>query len=75
MKNSKLTINHNQIWGAVLVVNSLLIFLSSLVMTLGKSISDGTLWICMSLLFFGTVLLVNGVSEQHENLKENRNER
>jgi hypothetical protein len=75
MKNSKLILNHNQIWGAVLVVNSLLIFLSSLVMTLGNSISDGTLWICMSLLFFGTVLLVNGVSEQHENLKENRNER
>jgi hypothetical protein len=75
MKNSKLTLNHNQIWGTVLVVTSMLIFLSSLAITLGNSISDGTLWICMSLLFFGTVLLVNGASEQHENLKEPRNER
>jgi hypothetical protein len=70
MKNSKLTPNHNQIWGIVLVVTSLLIFLSSLVITLGNSISDGTLWICMPLLFVGTVLLVNGASEQHVNLKE-----
>jgi hypothetical protein len=70
MKNSKLTPNQNEIWGSVLVVTSLLILLSSLVITLGNSISDGTLWICMSLLFFGTVLLANGASEQHVNLKE-----
>lgn len=70
MKNSKLTLNHNQIWGTVLVATSLLIFLSSLVITLGNSISDGTLWVCVPLLFFGTVLLVNGASEQDVNLKE-----
>ena len=70
MKNSKLTPNHNQIWGTVLVVTSLLIFLSALVISLGNSISDGTSWICMPLLFFGTVLLVKGASEQHVNLKE-----
>jgi hypothetical protein len=70
MKNSKLTLNQNQIWGTVLVANSLLIFLSSLVITLGNSISDGTLWVCVPLLFFGTVLLVNVASEQDLNLKE-----
>jgi hypothetical protein len=62
MKNSKLIPNHNQIWGTVLVVTGLLIFLSSLVISLGNSISDGTLWICLPLLFVGTVLLVNGAS-------------
>jgi hypothetical protein len=70
MKNSKLALNHHLIWGTVLVVSSLLIFLSSLVITLGNSIFDGTLWVCMPLLFFGTVLLANGASKPHENLKD-----
>lgn len=71
MENSKLKPNHHEIWGTVLVLNSFLIFLSSLVITLGNSISDGTLWICMSLLFIGTALLVNGTSKLHDNDKGN----
>lgn len=70
MKKSKLTVNRYEIWGAVLVLNSLLIFLASLVITLGNSISDGTMWICTTQLFFGTVLLANGASKPHEKLEK-----
>jgi len=71
MKKSKLTLDRYEVWGCVLVLNSLLIFLASLVITLGNSISDGTLLlICAVQLFFGTVLLANGASKTHESLEE-----
>ena len=66
MEKSKLKINHQEIWGTVLILNSLLIFLSSLVISLGNSISDGTLWICTALLFGGAILLTNGTSKPNK---------
>jgi hypothetical protein len=58
MDQQKIKPSQLETWGAVLVLNSALIFVRSWILTLGKSLSDGTLWICASLLLVGFSLLI-----------------
>jgi hypothetical protein len=46
----------NQVVGLVFICNSILIFIFSFVISLGKSISDGTLMLCLIFLAIGTHL-------------------
>lgn len=70
MAKEQLKLNQTEIWGTVLFLNGVLIFVFSLVLTLGKSISDGTIWICLALFFAGLLLLTQGKTQTVDDTKE-----
>jgi hypothetical protein len=59
MNSDKTTSNQNQIVGFVFIFNAILIFAISFVLSLGNSISDGTLMLCMIFFAIGTHLTLS----------------
>ncbi len=71
MNSDKTTSKQNQIIGFVFIFNAILIFAVSFILSLGKSISDGTLMLCMIFFAIGIHLTLtenkaHKEGEEHE---------
>lgn len=56
MENKQTKQGQNQLLGLVFILNSILIFVCSYGLTLGRSVTDGTAMLCLIFLAIGVIL-------------------